>query len=243
MSEIGSSSALPSADDLQFQRAEPIGTASAGGKRCVACKMPVVDAYFHAAGQVVCPTCAERIQHGQQAPPALSLGKAALYGIGAGLAGTILYATVTIVTGLGIGLIAILVGIMVGKAIRHASGGMGGRAQQILAVAITYFSITTSYIPIVIYHSSEKAKTAAVSTTADPATSVTSVKRRSAQPVTAGAVGVSVLSLLAIAAAAPFLMLAKGTGFITVLIIFFGLRQAWALTGRSDILVMGPYQG
>src|SRR5450755_2392820 len=145
----------PHLQELQFQHAEPLPPADApagSGKNCVACKEPVSDTYYHAQGQVVCPLCAQRIQSGQQAAPALSIARAALYGAGAALAGCILYATVTIVTGLEAGLIAILVGYMVGKAIRHASNGLGGRPQQILAVMLTYFAITTSYIPVLFYH-------------------------------------------------------------------------------------------
>ena len=70
---------------------------------------------------------------------------------GAALAGCALYAAVAILLHAEIGLIAILVGWMVGKAIRHGSYGRGGRPQQILAVALTYFAITTSYIPVILY--------------------------------------------------------------------------------------------
>src|SRR5674476_497773 len=76
---------------------------------------------------------------------------AALYGRAAALGGCMLYALVAIVLHAEIGLIAILVGWMVGKAIRHGSYGRGGRPQQILAVALTYFAITTSYIPVILY--------------------------------------------------------------------------------------------
>ena len=152
MPEYGQS---PLPHDLQFEHAEPLSPATApalSGKSCVACKQPIANTYYHAQGQVVCPSCAERIQSGQQAAPALSLARAALYGAGAALAGCLLYAAVTITTGLNIGLIAIVVGYMVGKAIRQGSNGLGGRPQQILAVTLTYFAITTSYIPAYIYH-------------------------------------------------------------------------------------------
>ena len=117
----------PSPQDLQFQHAEPIAAAASSegaAQTCVVCKQPVGDTYYHAQGQVVCPLCAQRIQSGQQAPPALSLMRAALYGGGAALGGCILYALVAIVLNAEIGLIAILVGWMVGKAIRHASNGL-----------------------------------------------------------------------------------------------------------------------
>jgi hypothetical protein len=144
----------PSPQDLQFQHAEPIDAASSpnAAQTCVVCKQPVADTYYHAQGQVVCPLCAQRIQTGQQAAPPLSLMRAALYGGTAALGGCLLYALVAIVLHAEIGLIAILVGWMVGKAIRHASYGRGGRPQQILAVALTYFAITTSYIPVILYH-------------------------------------------------------------------------------------------
>src|SRR5664279_4807982 len=152
----------PSPHDLQFQHAEPIGAETppgGSGQICAACKQPVGGTYYHAHGHVVCPLCAQRIQAGQQAAPALSLMRAALYGGGAALAGCALYALVAIVLHAEIGLIAILVGWMVGKTIRHASYGHGGRRQQILAVLLTYFAITTSYIPVVLYQDARVVQT------------------------------------------------------------------------------------
>lgn len=184
-----------------------------------------------------------RIQCGQQAPPRLSLARAAQYGTGAALAGCILYATVTIMTSLNIGLIAIVVGYMVGKAIRHASDGLGGRAQQILAVTLTYFAITTSYIPVFIYHIAKRppavvqsGQAAVPSTPRTPTRNPVVVRPRIS-------IGRVVITLLMLAAVAPFLSLASGfSGIISLFIIFIGLQRAWRLTGRTEILVMGPYQ-
>src|ERR1035437_6505579 len=124
----------PSPQDLQFQHAEPIAEATSSegsAQNCVVCKQPAGGTYFQAQGQVVCPLCAERIQAVQQAAPALSLMRAALYGGAAALGGCALYALVAIVLHAEIGIIAILVGWMVGKAIRHASYGRGGRPPKI----------------------------------------------------------------------------------------------------------------
>jgi hypothetical protein len=52
----------------------------------------------------------------------------------------------------------------------------------------------------------------------------------------------AILMLLLIFAAAPFFGLTSVGGLISLFIIFIGLRQAWRLTGRSGILVMGPYE-
>ena len=228
--------------DLQFQHAEPLpaeGTADANAQRCVVCKQPIGATYFHAQGQVVCPGCAERIQSGQQAPPAISLGAAALYGAAAALAGCILYAAVAILLNLEIGIVAILVGVMVGKAVRAGSKGLGGRPQQILAVLLTYFSITTSYIPVYFHQLSKNPK------------QLEAIKKKSAEarqaepakPPRAPGVLAAIVVLVLIFAAAPFFGLATGVGgIISLFIIFIGLRQAWRLTARSEILVMGPYE-
>jgi len=43
--------------------------------------------------------------------------------------------------------------------------------------------------------------------------------------------------------AGPFLGLSAGlSGLLTILIMFFGLKQAWTLTDRVRILVTGPYK-
>jgi hypothetical protein len=183
---------------------------------------------------VVCESCAQRIQSGQQAPPALSLARAALYGGGAALAGSALYAAVAITTGLEIGLIAIVVGVMVGKAVRFGSHGLGGRPQQILAVLLTYFAITTSYIPVFIHQQIKNPNQGQQAAPAAPKT------EEAEAPMS---VGKAVAILLLLAAAAPFLSLGSGvSALISLFIIFIGLQRAWMLTGRSEILIMGPYQ-
>ena len=210
-------------EELQFQRAEAIVSREV----CVVCKNSILATYFHVGGNVVCSNCTARIEAGQQAPPAISLAKAALYGGGAALAGCAIYATVALVTGLEIGLIAILVGVMVGKAIRHASGGLGGRPQQVLAVVLTYFAITTSYIPVFIKHAMDEPK----------ATAAQSTQPKSYD----SSIGTVLVMLIALAAAAPFLSLSDGSGILSIAIIGFGLYRAWKLTERTNLLVMGPY--
>ena len=226
----------PSPQDLQFQHAEPIAEASSSegsAPACVVCKQPVGGAYYQAQGQVVCPPCAERIRTGQQTAPPLSLMRAVLYGSGAALGGCALYALVAIVLHAEIGLIAILVGWMVGKAIRHGSYGRGGRRQQILAVLLTYFAITTSYIPVVLYQNARvvQTKNAPISSSAPRAA-------RPRMPFAAVA-----LFLLVLTAVGPFVSLTSGiSAWISLFILFIGLQYAWKLTGRREIMLMGPYQ-
>ena len=232
---------LPAAEDLRFDRAEPLGAA----RVCVACKQVIGGEYYHAQGQVVCPLCAQRIQAQQQEPPSISILPAALYGAGAALAGCVLYATVAIVTGLEIGIIAIVVGFMVGKAVRHASHGLGGRRQQIVAVALTYLGITASYIPVFIYQvnknpaQSQKQRAARSDSGQTPGSGA-----NAANAPARVSLGRALLYLLALVLAAPILGLFSNpvSGAITLFIIYIGLRQAWKLTGTTDLAITGPYR-
>lgn len=221
----------PAPEQLQFRRAQR--SFDPGAKICIACKNPIGGEYFHANGNVVCPACAHGIETRQQAPPHASLLKAAIYGGGAALAGCAIYAIVGMM-GVEIGIVAILVGYMVGKAIHYASGGLGGRPQQILAVLLTYFAITTSYIPIWIYQASKiKHEQPAQTTAQTPKPEQPSMSR-----------GQAILFIFGLAAAAPFIALFEGntvSALISLFIMFIGLRQAWMLTRRPEIIITGPY--
>jgi uncharacterized paraquat-inducible protein A len=234
-------------EDLQFRTAEPVAEPD-HAPQCVACSRTITSEYFHAQGQVVCPECAAKIEAGTQSPPTVSIATAVLYGSLAALAGLIIYALTAIVANLEIGLIAILVGIMVGKAVRAGSKGLGGRAQQLLAVALTYASISISHVPVFIWHYSQKKPATTDVTQGQPQPGAGSSKgdasvaqSQNSQPIGFGRV---VLFLMLIGLASPFMQvwLQPASGLISLLILFFGLSRAWALTGRSDILIMGPYK-
>jgi len=160
------------------------------------------------------------------------MATAVLYGSLAALAGLAIYAAVAIFAGLEVGLISILVGIMVGKAVRAGSKGLGGRPQQVLAVALTYFAISGSNIPIFLYHYS-KSKPA-----------VTQTRGEDIAPSTRPNAIRVIIMLAALVVAAPFLAVFQNPagGLLSLVILFFGLAQAWKLTGRTDILVLGPYK-
>src|SRR5262249_54120220 len=156
----------------------------------------------------------------------LSLLRAALYGGGAALGGCILYAIFTLVTGFEFALMAILVGYMVGKAIRHGSNGLGGRPQQILAVVLTYLAITTRYSPLFISQTIKRDKAATAQTAQTGAGNAKKDEATGDKPKMS--LGGAIVMLILIAAAAPFLSLGSGlSGFLSLLIIFIGLSKAW----------------
>jgi hypothetical protein len=177
---------------------------------------------------------------------------AIFFGIGAGIAGSVLYSAVAILTGYQLALVAIVVGVMVGKAIRHGSNGLGGRPQQILAVALTYLAITTSYVTVGIYEmvrNPEASVETPANTLATPLdeAGASSPSSKSTSGTTEsdtgdGSLAIALLGLAGLIVAAPFLTLGSGiSGILSIVILFIGLKQAWKLTERSDIQVTGPY--
>jgi hypothetical protein len=125
------------------------------------------------------------------------------------------YAAITAVSGLELALVAILVGYLVGRAVRIGSNGLGGRRCQVLAVALTYLAITGSYF---------------ILSFRDP-----EVSQTLHSPL-------GVIIMMGIALASPLLGLAGGLGGILgLVIILVGLAQAWRLTARDPRVLAGPY--
>jgi hypothetical protein len=218
---------LPSVESLQYRRAQPVHTGKPeAASDCAACKQPISGVYYQVNNHVICPACAARIEAGKQAARPVPLFRAVIYGAGAALAGCMLYAAV-LAMGVQIGIVALAVGWMVGKAIRHASYGVGGRPQQILAVALTYFAISTSFLPasfmVRMKHAARHDQTTTTTSAVSP--------------------GEAVAELLVLATISPFLELSSSpvSGLISLFILFLGLQRAWAMTARHEILVTGPY--
>src|SRR5688572_17819878 len=74
--------------------------------------------------------------------------RSAFFGLVAAVIGAFIYYTVTTLTGWEIGLVAILIGYMVGYAIMLGSEGIGGRKYQFMAAALTYFSVGLAYFSL-----------------------------------------------------------------------------------------------
>lgn len=232
---------LPSVDALQFRRAERTNAELPPADRiCVACKQPILGEYYQVQNHLICQQCAAKIQAGSQAPRKVPLLRAVIYGTAAALAGCLLYAIV-LAMGVQIGIVALAVGYMVGKAIRHGAYGVGGRPQQILAVALTYFAISTSLLPATFFLRMKTA-VAAKSTTKNPSTVDSAPLVQPIKPSIS--IGKLIVSILVIAAISPFWELYSSPvgGLISLFILFIGLQRAWALTARHDILVTGPYR-
>src|ERR1700722_12267651 len=231
---------LPSVDKLQFRRAQPIdGGEPPTAKSCAACKQLITGEYYQVQNQVICPSCAAKIRTGQQSQRPVPLFRAVIYGIGAALAGCILYA-IPLALGFQIGIVALVVGYMVGKAIRHASYGTGGRAQQVLAVALTYLAISASIVPAIFFMGIKQAAAAHSTAKTQPVKPlIVQPAKPTRSPVKLGAV----LALLSIVSPCLQVRNSPVGGLISLFILFIGLQRAWVLTARHEIMVTGPNSG
>jgi hypothetical protein len=141
--------------DLQFDRVEttvPAGTqtqTTSPGVVCVVCGKSVGGEYYTANGKPVCANCRNVVMTAAATPRSIGpLLLAGLFGLGAAIAGAAIYYAVIAIANLEIGIVAILIGYMVGWAVRKGAGGRGGRRFQILAVILTYWAVGLAYSPL-----------------------------------------------------------------------------------------------
>src|SRR5919204_2135495 len=135
---------------LQFEKAEY--TDATAAVACVGCQGSLRETYFAVGDRILCRGCAEKLREelANQGSRAGRVLRAIGAGAGAAAVGSLLYYAVLALTGYEFGLIAIVVGYAVGVAVRWGSKGRGGWAYQGLAIALTYLSIVTAYVPSII---------------------------------------------------------------------------------------------
>ncbi len=108
--------------ELQFDQAE-MTTPKSSGPSCDACKRPITDAYYEINRKILCSSCRERIEASFQGGSGVArFLKASLFGFGAALVGAAIYYAWVRVTGSNFGLVAILVGFMIGWGVRKGTG-------------------------------------------------------------------------------------------------------------------------
>jgi hypothetical protein len=203
---------------LQFDRMDSEAT----DLTCFNCNASIEDQYHYVNGRTACGACREQIEAGYIKRPGFKGFLCALiFGLGAAAIGFGVYYGVTALTGWEFGLVAIVVGLLVGFAVKKGCGGHGGWLYQLLAVFLTYAAIVSTYIPPALQ---EIAK--------DPETS------------TAGLTGIGYLAFLVVlfvlACAAP--IMAGFENIIGWVIIAIGLYEAWKINKRRVMQISGPHQ-
>lgn len=237
--------------DLQFDTAESADGAPAPPALCATCQQPLVNTYFQVGGQPVCERCKAQVQYDQMSTSGTGrLLRASGFGLMAALAGGALWYAVRATTGYEVGLIAVVVGLMVGGAVRAGTRGRGGRLYQVLAVGLTYFGICIQYVPdIVKAIRDQPAPVHSVATPTVPGAPASAVTPVGASPSTlpaaavpaptAGDLLLAVGLLVGLALAAPFL--AGVQNIIGILIIGFALWEAWKINRHVPLEIEGPF--
>jgi hypothetical protein len=149
-------SGTPSDRELQFDQvvsasAPPAPQPAVGTVTCQACVTPIETEYYDVNGSPFCARCRSEAEAAAVVPRGVGpLARAGFFGFGAGVAGAAIYYGVIALTNLEIGFVAILIGYMVGYAVRKGARGRGGLRFQLLGVALTYASVAMAYTPIAV---------------------------------------------------------------------------------------------
>jgi hypothetical protein len=204
------------------------------------------DAYYVANGHIVCDKCRRSVEADwNRGGAAGRFGKALVLGILATIACSVVWYLVLKATDSQWGILAVVVGLVVGGAVRKGSNGRGGWRYQTLAIFLTYTAIVTSYIPIIIEGMRERSAEVTKASTPNKAQPVRPVADSTVSTAnastTTGKIGplgfvIGILVLLAILYATPFF-----TGLIGILIVGFALYEAWKLNRRAELRVSGPH--
>ena len=231
---------------LQFDTAFPRGgsvTDQSGTVTCHACQRTVYTEYYDVSGQPTCADCRAKIETLTETPTGAGpLVKAGLFGLAGGIAGAIIYYAVIALTDFEIGIVAILIGYMVGYTVRKGAGGRGGRRFQVLAVALTYMAVAFAYTPIAVKAALKDSSQAETSKTTEKAPAADESKPTG--EINGASAALAVLMVCGLIAALPVLVVfgSLPSGLISGLIIFFGMQQAWKMTATPALEITGPYR-
>jgi hypothetical protein len=237
-------------DQAEFKDAQVPAT-------CSSCGAGIHAVYYQVGQSIVCERCRRQLQFdATSGSPVGRFVKAALLGGLAGAVGAGLYYGVRALTGYEFGLIAIVVGLLVGGAVRMGSAHRGGVPYQLLAMFLTYASIVSTYIPDIIQGFREQnvaeeatpapgtapaaGEVAAAAPATGPASAVPATAAAAPSAMGPVVVLLALAAVVAIAFAAPFLM-----GFqnaIGIVIIAIGLYEAWKINRKPDRTVTGPFR-
>jgi hypothetical protein len=235
--------------DLQFDRAEP-AAAGAAPTSCTVCKQPLAGSYYAINGRAVCASCRDKVAaHAASG----SFVTALMLGLGAATLGAVIWFGFISLTGYNWSLVAVVVGLLVGSAVRKGSRGLGGWKYQTLSIVLTYLSVVATDASISIRQTirerGSRAESGAITTTPPAAPSASS----SSGPVIvidssdAGASVngqhsslVAIVLLVGFALALPVLIGIQSP--LSFVILAFALYQAWKLNKVPAFRIAGPFQ-
>jgi hypothetical protein len=250
----------------QFGTAEYAGPS--GNDHCQFCHQPIAGTYYRVNDSLACPGCAAKARAELSKDTHAAYMRALLFGIGAAIAGMILYSVFEIATGLIVGYVSLAVGYLVGKAMMKGSGGVGGKRYQITAAVLTYAAVSMAAVPVAIHYAIEHKQQRQEQSTRGQVSGQSSEQasgqasgpssgqssddeferqERKVNPNYAPPSRAAALATLAlIGIASPFYELWQGgpsfSWGIGVVILIVGIRIAWRITAGVPLQIYGPFQ-
>lgn len=135
---------------LQSDKAE-VSNPQPESLSCKGCAAALDDTYYEVNGDLTCPSCKERLAKAFEGGSKLRrFLKALIVGSVVAAFGSVGWWAVRALTEYELGLLALVIGFGVGKAVNWGSGGRGGWPYQVLAVFLTYTSVAMSWAPTVV---------------------------------------------------------------------------------------------
>lgn len=229
---------------LQFDHAEQL--APAAGAMCGFCQQPIATTYFEINGQVACSRCRGQIMAvWNRGSPGQRFAKALALGGVAALLGAAIYFGIEAVTGYEFGLVAVVVGLLVGSAVRKGSNGRGGWRYQALAMFLTYSAVVATDSSLIARELTKDFRTRAASVRATADSSTAPVASHAALKTGEESPGwlaltIGLVVVLALAYAAPIVVGVASP--LHLVIAGFALYEAWKLNRGVALRVTGPYQ-
>jgi hypothetical protein len=250
--------------DLSFDKASyaspsgGVGGGEGASIPCNQCKRPLGQQYWKLQKFLLCDGCKQGVSASlAQSQSASSFAKALVQGGLVALACGVAYAVFVAVTKIQLALVTIGIAFLIAKVVRKASSGLSGRKFQVLAVVLTYVASTMGYAPGILaavsdsadkHHAASPAAGAPAAAPGAPASTAPASDGSGAaqgsgeagKPVGAMELVLAFAMLVGIMLAAPFLEITEAP--IGVLIVLFGLWEAWKLSRGVNLVIEGPFR-
>ena len=229
------------AGSLQFDHVERDG--SAASLTCAACNQAITTSYYEVNGNVTCQRCRNQVMAGwNRGSSGGRFARALGLGFGAAVVGAGIYFGIAALTGYEFGLVAIVVGVLVGGAVRKGSNGRGGRRYQLLAMFLTYTAVVVTDSSLIARELKKewRAQAASQVSAADGVNASAGVAQDTSPRPGPLAFALGLALIIALAYAAPIMI--GITSPLHLLIAGFALYEAWKLNRGLALQVTGPYQ-
>ncbi len=234
---------LPQLESAEFSADKQSSTV------CTSCQRTISAAYFESNDKIFCADCKIAWEAGTDLGGGTGrFIRAFFLGLLAAIASATVYYAVAAATGYEFGLVALIIGLFVGCAVRLGSNRKGGLVYQGMAVTLTYLAIVSTYVPYIMEgtkkeNAAEESTIAAREPQVLPMAYAAKTTDFEAAPLEqeknpiAEVIGWAFLLMLAMAA--PFL--AGFSNVIGLVIIAIGLYEAWKINKQAELQFRGPY--